>query len=259
VNFPTCRFAPKHGPSGDMSNTYFEFKQFRIEQDRCAMKVSTDACLFGAWVAEQIRQDPVMRTSALDIGGGTGLLSLMLAQALPEIRLTCLEINKDVAEQAAENIMKSSWSDRICVVNGDIKEADDRNLYEIIVSNPPFYEQDLASPDTNKNQAHHDTSLNMEQLLECIARLLTKSGAFFLLLPARKIEQRIEAISRCGFSIHHQAGIRHTKDQPVKRYFLSGQRTGGAEKLISQIVLMDENGHYEKQASALLGDYYLKG
>lgn len=221
------------------------------------MKVSTDACLFGAWVASQIRLDPVLPTTALDIGGGTGLLSLMLAQAHPGLRITCLEINREAAEQAAGNVQESPWSNRICVMNGDVKEADQRHQYEIIVSNPPFYEQDLSSPDANRNQAHHDASLNMEQLLESIDRLMSENGYFFLLLPAGKIEQRVEAITQRGFSIQHHVSIRHSKNHPVKRYFLSGRRIESTETLISQIVLMDDRGQYGEEARALLTDYYL--
>ncbi len=221
------------------------------------MKVSTDACLFGAWIAEQIRPDLDAQIRALDIGGGTGLLSLMLAQVLPNIQITCLEINEEAAKQAAENISHSPWSERIQVVNGDIRQTTDRHRYDLIVSNPPFYERDLNSPDSNKNQAHHDATLNLEDLLESIDRLLTNEGRFFLLLPARKIENRIEAIHQKGFTLYRQVGIRHAADHPVKRYFLAGGRVSQPEELTTQMMLMDEKDQYSEAVRALLADYYL--
>ncbi len=221
------------------------------------MKVSTDACLFGAWVVAQIRKDPVACINGLDIGGGTGLLSLMLAQAFPNIQLTCLEINEEAAKQATENIALSPWANSIQVVHSDVREQAGRHCFDLIVSNPPFYEGDLNSPDSSKNQAHHDVSLNMDQLLDSIDQLLSEDGCFFLLLPARMIESRIEAIRLKGFSLYQQGCIRYAADRPIKRYFLAGGRIPRSETLTTQIVLMDEKDQYSDSVRVLLADYYL--
>ncbi|MBL7730209.1 MAG: methyltransferase, partial [Chitinophagaceae bacterium] len=139
-----------------MSNTCFKFKQFLINQDRCAMKVTTDACLFGAWVAERLRN---AEGNCLDIGTGTGLLSLMLAQKAAGIFTVAVEIDADCAEQARENIEASPWKQQVVVKEADILQYTPANQYDFIISNPPFYQDDLKSPDTRKNVAHHDHGL----------------------------------------------------------------------------------------------------
>src|SRR6188474_973128 len=106
-----------------MSNSYFQFKQFTIQQDQCAMKVTTDACLFGAWVAEEVRsqESEVESQQSLDIGTGTGLLSIMVAQKNPKVEIIGVEIDEDAQKQAKENINASPWKERIAVLEGDVK------------------------------------------------------------------------------------------------------------------------------------------
>src|SRR5262245_3491214 len=131
-----------------MANNYFQFKQFTIHQDRCAMKVTTDSCLFGAWVASResaARSSPGTRRRILDIGGGTGLLALMLAQRTNAF-IDSIEIDKDAFQQAEENVKASPWSDRISLYHGDAREFSFQHKYQTIICNPPFYEKELKSP-----------------------------------------------------------------------------------------------------------------
>src|SRR6187401_331254 len=104
-----------------MANSYFQFKQFTIHQDQCAMKVTTDACLFGAWVAEEINNEKLIINNCLDIGAGTGLLALMVAQKNREIEIEAIEIDKDAAEQAKDNVASSSWKEQINIIQADVK------------------------------------------------------------------------------------------------------------------------------------------
>ncbi len=126
-----------------MANSYFQFKQFTVHQDRCAMKVTTDSCLFGSWIADKIEKEDSAISNCLDIGTGTGLLSLMVAQKNAGIKIEAIEIDNDASSQAKENIASSPFSENINVIHADVKEYVLENKYDIIISNPPFYEKEL--------------------------------------------------------------------------------------------------------------------
>src|ERR1700750_981948 len=132
-----------------MANSYFKFKQFTIHQDRCAMKVTTDGCLFGAWCAKEIRAFEFEDPELLDIGTGTALLSLMILQK-NKVRIDAVEIEKDAAMQAEENVAASAWADKVKIIHEDILDGTDKK-YDLIVSNPPFYENELTAESENRN------------------------------------------------------------------------------------------------------------
>jgi tRNA1Val (adenine37-N6)-methyltransferase len=160
-----------------MSNNYFQFKQFKIEQENCAMKVCTDSCLFGAWL-----QPTENVTSILDIGTGTGLLSLMLAQK-STAQIHAIEIDKNAYLQANENFDNSVWKDRLHVHLGDIKSFNFPNTFDFIITNPPFFKNEVESEMHTEKIAKHSLHLNLTELLSAIHRLLSDSGKFAILLP----------------------------------------------------------------------------
>jgi len=162
-----------------MSNSWFQFKEFRVEQDRCAMKVSTDACIQGAWT-------PVSSSvnNVLDIGCGTGLLSLMLAQRNPGIRIDAIELDEAAAQQATENVMASPWADRIQVIQADARTFAGNKKYDLIICNPPFFNNSLLGPEQQRNHARHTLSLSYSELFDCIAANLQPSGKAVVLLPS---------------------------------------------------------------------------
>ncbi|HLO81883.1 MAG TPA: methyltransferase, partial [Chitinophagaceae bacterium] len=137
-----------------MPNDYFEFKQFTIWQSKCSQKVSTDACLFGAWTAKHCRP----AVNILDIGAGTGLLMLMMAQQ-HEALIDGIEIEKDCAGQMRENLLSSPWKERLNGIEADVKIHPFEKKYDLIISNPPFYEKQLQAADTSKNLAWHSSEL----------------------------------------------------------------------------------------------------
>ena len=146
------------------------------------MKVCTDACLFGAWMVEVIRDNNLNFSNALDIGTGTGLLSLMLAQE-NEIDIDALEINENAANQAIQNVSATSWKNKVHIHNQSLQEFTPQKKYDFIFSNPPFFENDLTSNDKEKTAAKHDSTLTLEVLIEFIKNNLAENGYAAVLLP----------------------------------------------------------------------------
>lgn len=240
-----------------MPNPYFQFKQFKVEQAQCAMKVTTDASVFGAWVAEQLRKQGDRPVNILDIGTGTGLLSLMLAQALPKARIIGVEIDPEAAAEATRNVQNSPWHDRIEIRRADILDDSLPHTFDHIVSNPPFYEQDLTGPDNRKNQAFHQSSLSFESWIRCLDRDLSEEGNFFVLLPDKRTEERMTLLEKKGYCVQKQVDLFHESGRPRLRVFLSGNQ--GPQKPLSAepIYIQQQEGQYSGRIRELLRDYYL--
>jgi tRNA1Val (adenine37-N6)-methyltransferase len=240
-----------------MANNFFQFKQFTVHQDRCAMKVTTDACLFGAWVAEEVKNQKSKVKRVLDIGTGTGLLSLMLAQKTNAL-IDTIEIDQDAFEQARENISASPWNDRINIYHADAREFSFPLKYDIIISNPPFYENELKSADEKKNMAHHG-GLLMNDLLEIIFSNLETTGEFYLLLPSKRSTESSLLLSKYKLSPKGSMMIRQSTQHDYFRMFIKGQHSGYGEETYSktEIAIVDEKKEYTKEFIELLKDYYL--
>src|SRR5437763_249939 len=136
-----------------MPNDFFRFKQFTIQQQYCAMKVCTDACLFGAWTVSTITNEKLPAGYVLDIGAGTGLLSLMLVQQLKNSIIHAIEIDGAAAKQAGENFVASPWGEQLNIFNTAIQSFSPTQRYDFITTNPPFFQDDLASPNAQRNIA----------------------------------------------------------------------------------------------------------
>ncbi len=246
-----------------MSNNFFQFKQFVIHQDRCAMKVTTDACLFGAWAAERIgsreskvRSKMQVAGRVLDIGTGTGLLALMLAQKTNAL-IDTIEIEKGAFEQAKENINSSPWKDKINVYHADATEFIFPYQYDIIISNPPFYENELKSPDETKNIAHHG-GLNLQQLLKIIKKNLSTEGQFFLLLPHKRNEETEKLIHSNKLCIIEKKLVRQSAKHDHFRIMITGSHKLAEEKMkVTEMTIWNEQQQYTKEFIELLKDYYL--
>ena len=241
-----------------MSNSYFKFKQFTINQDRCAMKVCTDACLFGALAAHYgTFAGPNGQTvNCLEIGTGTGLLSLMIAQKSAAIKIDAVEINTEAAVQAAENITASPWAASIQIFNEDILSFSPAKKYDCIISNPPFFEDDLQSADAAKNTAKHNTSLSLLPLLQVVDSLLTADGFFAMLLPYHRVAYFIEASAKMGLHLSKQILVRQTINHTFFRGILFFSRKK-VEPTLNEIVIKDAEHNYTAAFTAALRDYYL--
>ena len=235
-----------------MPNNYFQFKQFTVFQDKCAMKVCTDACLFGAVAASH--QQPV--GNCLDIGTGTGLLSLMIAQKNPLSIIDAVEIDAEAAKQAGQNFSASPWADRINVINTDILSLKTGKKYDLIISNPPFFEDDLRSPDETKNNAKHDASLSLVQLLDFVKEHLDENGSFAVLLPYHRLTYFMDEAEKAGMHLTRQVLVKQTGKHDYFRGILFFSFVKTIPKL-SEIIIKDNEGNYTPEFIDALKDYYL--
>ncbi|MBR2185145.1 MAG: methyltransferase [Prevotella sp.] len=195
-------------------NSGFQFQQFYVRHDRCAMKVGTDGVLLGALA--------IGGRNILDIGTGTGLCALMMAQRFPDACITAIDIDNDACEQATENIADSPFWERIMVLHTSLKDyaSNFDSHYDSIISNPPFFEENLNCPDKARNDARHTSSLPFFELISCSKQLLTDDGTLTLILPTTALS-RIE--SECAYAnmfIVKKIYIRTTEKKVPKRVVL---------------------------------------
>lgn len=243
-----CRFAPVAMP-----NPYFQFKQFTIYQDQCAMKVSTDACVFGAWMARVIRERHSVGR-ILDIGTGTGLLSLMVAQQ-NSAAITAVEIQPECAAQAMSNIAASPWDNRIEALNGDINDLIFEAPFDTIITNPPFFSGDLRSEEAGRNLARHGDTLSLSQLIHIFRNNLIPEGVAGILLPFHRIEAFLAAARDAGFYCKQRVLLRQT---PAHSHFRGMLLLGiGNGATVERELVIRDGPSYTPAFVDLLQDYYL--
>lgn len=236
-----------------MPNPYFQFKQFTVNHNRCAMKVTTDSCLFGAWCAHELANRNADAGNVLDVGAGSGLLTLMLAQQV-RANFTAVEIDAEAAAQATENVEASPWKSNISVIANSVLNLDAKK-FDYIISNPPFYESELPSANAQKNIAHHSQGLLLSQLLNFIATHLTPDGIFFLLLPAKRKD--VEGlIQQNNLHINKQASVKQTPDHAPFRTMFQGS-LNATPMQSTEIVIQSNQREYTPEFKALLSPYYL--
>lgn len=239
-----------------MGQSYFQFKQFKIEQDQCAMKVSTDACLFGAWLAQSTR---VWEGNALDIGTGTGLLPLMVQQMHKQLCVDAIEIDAQAAEQARGNIKNSGWIGQIEVMVSDFNEFEIslEKRYDLVMSNPPFFANSLKGEDKKKNAALHQTMLTWETILEKAFTSSTEGASLALLLPFVHRAQLENQLEKYRWYLHQLAGVWMRPNKPQSRWMLIAKKNPTAAIQEENIYVQDTNGAYSERFRKLLEPYYL--
>lgn len=217
------------------------------------MKICTDACILGGYAAGLVKNLSIR--TCLDIGTGTGLLSLMLAQA-GQFPIDAIEIYDTAASEAKENFQLSPWKDRINIIHKDFRSFTSPDTYDLIISNPPFYENHLPSPERNRNVAMHSESLNLRELLEGIERNVYESGHFIVLLPRDADEEFEKMCMAKGFNLLRKLKIRHSIKHPYFRVILFYGRLPG--KLVEEeLVIKDAGNFYTVEFRSLLKEYYL--
>ncbi len=234
-----------------MPNPFFSFKQFTVYHDRCAMKVGTDGVLLGAWT------DVSNAHRILDIGTGTGLISLMIAQRCPEGKITALDIDSDAVSQAYDNVQSSPWPDRIEVILQDICTYHTDRLFDTIVSNPPYFIQSLKSPDIQRNTARHTDTLDAGRLVGKVASLLSPEGHFSMIIPSEQADEIARIALQEGLHLTRHTAVITRPGLPPKRALLEFRKTE-TNCRYQELVIELERHVYSDDYQALTKDFYLK-
>ena len=231
----------------------FTFKQFTVHQDRCAMKVGTDGTLLGAWAALERRDGRI-----LDIGTGTGLMALMMAQRYPEARVTAIDIDAAAVAQASENVKDSPFAARIAVCQADVKAFEAPEPYDAIVCNPPYFDKALTCPDDQRTQARHTLTLTYRQLMAAAWRLLADEGLLSVIIPNDYFQQMESEAHLAGFFLTRVYGIRTVERKPIKRYLIELRKHPQKELVKKEVVIEDAPNVRSEWYRELTKEFYIK-
>lgn len=229
----------------------FQFKQFTIHQDRCALKVGTDGVVLGAWASVENAK------RILDIGTGTGLLALMAAQRNAEAWIDAVEIDDASAVQAAENVTASPWADRVRVHRMDVRRLRASDPYDLILCNPPFYAGEMDSPDARTGVAKHGGELTFAQLVEAVRTLLADDGRFACIIPLNREAELLELAESAWLGVERRCVLRYLEGRPPKRVLLELVRGGGIA-VEEELTVEHAPGAFTEAYRTLLKDFMLK-
>ena len=235
-----------------MPNSYFEFKQFKIYQDKCAFKVGTDGVLLGAATnAEGTKR-------ILDIGTGTGLIAIMLAQR-SSAGITAIEPDRDSFLQACENVNNCRWKDRIEVIETDLQHFREKDAtFDLIVANPPFFSNSLINPDPRKSNARHNISLTSADLLKGVRRLLTGDGSFHLIMPWVEGNIFIAEASDYGLYCNYILKIKPLPTSEIRRVILTFNLFHQSPKEKFLTIEHGKRHDFMEEYKELTRDFYLQ-
>jgi tRNA1Val (adenine37-N6)-methyltransferase len=233
----------------------FQFKQFSIEQDRCAMKIGTDGVLLGAWTP--IDNNP---RSILDIGTGTGIIALMLAQRSNSEQIDGLEIDEEAYEQAVANFENSPWSDRLFCFHAGLDEfiEEPEDEYDLIVSNPPFYTDDFKSATEQRDLARFADAMPFEDLIEAADLLLSENGIFAVIIPFKEEDAFLSLAKEYELYPLKITRVQGTPTSEIKRSLLAFSRDEISDFPIDELVVEISRHNYTPEYTALTKDFYLK-
>jgi tRNA1Val (adenine37-N6)-methyltransferase len=232
----------------------FTFKQFTVNQERCAMKIGTDGVLLGAWTP--LINNP---NAILDIGAGTGVLSLMLAQRSTAEQIDAIEIDEDAYEQCVENFETSPWGDRLFCFHAGLDEFvdDPEDKYDLIISNPPFYAEDFKTDDSQRDMARFQDAMPFEELIEAAALLLSDNGIFSVIIPFKEEAKFVSMCKELDLFPLQITRVKGTPTSDIKRSLLAFTRIEQTP-LIDELTIEISRHQYTPEYIALTKDFYLK-
>lgn len=233
-------------------NNYFQFKQFRIEQERCAMKVGVDGVLLGAWT------DVSQTKNILDVGTGTGLIALMLAQR-SNAQITAIEIEKNAALAAKENIAASPWKNRLEAVNISFQEyaTKQSQKFDLIVSNPPFFSNASKAASNERTLARHNDTLTFVELISYSAFLLHEAGSLSLVIPAEAIEELNKLANDNQLYLKRLTQIKPKPAKNVNRILAQWSKKKQQPEF-GELIIYQNDGSFTNEYIELTRDFYLK-
>ena len=233
----------------------FKFKQFTLNQDRCAMKIGTDAVLLGAWC-------PIDNTpkSILDIGAGTGVLALMLAQRTNADQIDALEIDEEAYEQCVENFEASAWADKLFCYHAGLDEFVDEpeDEYDLIISNPPFYSEDFKTENEQRDLARFQDAMPFEDLIEAADLLLSENGLFAVVIPYKEEERFIDLCAEYELYPVKATRVKGSHKTPIIRSLLAFKRYELSVLTADELVVEINRHEYTDDYINLTQDFYLK-
>jgi tRNA1Val (adenine37-N6)-methyltransferase len=232
----------------------FKFKQFEVQQNKCAMKIGTDAVLLGAWAS--LEKQPF---SVLDIGSGTGILSLMLAQRSHAELIDAIEIDADAYEQCVDNFEASLWGDRLFCYHTSLEEFADEieDRYDLVISNPPFYAEDYKTEDLQRDLARFTDAMPFEHLIECAAKLLSEEGTFCVIIPFKEETHFIELAASFNLFPKRILRVKGNSTSEFKRSLVEFSFRESAIKM-DELTIETSRHQYTKDYMNLTKDFYLK-
>ncbi|MEX2588826.1 MAG: methyltransferase, partial [Chitinophagales bacterium] len=228
----------------------FRFKQFQLIQSENHLKITTEATLFAAWADAEKAQN------ILDIGAGTGVLSLMLAQK-SNAQIEAIEIQKGAMEICADNFKNSPWKKRLKIHHSSIQNFDSAEKYEAIVCNPPFFFKQSKRKQESKNRAMHNESLSLGDLLAAILRLLKKTGKFYVLLPPETMQHFVLLASENGLYLHEKLQLIHKPGKPVLREAACFAFQKPKSLDVQQLIIRNADESYSNAYRELLREYLI--
>jgi len=233
----------------------FQFKQFKVNQDRCAMKIGADSVLLGAWCP--IDNNPF---SVLDIGAGTGILSLMLAQRSNALQIDAIEIDENAYEQCVENFESSPWGDRLFCFHAGLDEfvEEPEDKYDLIVSNPPFYSEDFKTGNEQRDLARFQDAMPFEDLVEAAHLLLSENGIFAVIIPFKEEEKFINLCGNFELFPIKVTRVKGTPNTPIKRSLLAFKRYELSILTADELIIETARHQYTEDYMDLTKDFYLK-
>ncbi|MBQ9637010.1 MAG: methyltransferase [Prevotella sp.] len=232
-----------------MSSSKFDFQQFSVSQERCAMKVGTDGVLLGAWAEGGKR--------ILDVGTGTGLIVLMMAQRFPDASVVGIDIDPVACLQARENVLASPFGGRVGVACTSLQDYRDQEVFDCIVSNPPFFENSLKNPDGRRATARHTDTLSFADLFGGVSRLLSEDGVFSAVIPSEVLERFCSNAYLSGLYISRQYDVKTTPRKPVKRCLVAFRKRRPSDFERCEVCLQNTDGSRSAWYSALTRGFYL--